>query len=319
MMAQYHALKAQVPDCLLFYRMGDFFELFFDDAKAAAATLDIALTARGMHDGEPVAMCGVPVHAAESYLAKLIKAGHRGRDRRADREPADARKRGGSKTLVSRGIVRVVTAGTLTEEALLDARAANWLVAVAEAGGQLGIAAADVSTGRFEIACVARDQIDAELARPRARPSWWYPRASTGRRAPYVCPRAQFDSARAEQRMKTLFGVATLDGYGQFTRAELAAAGGLLGYLDTRARAPCPSCSRRIAASRQPHADRRGDPREPGTDSGEWRRAARQPARRGRPDGNRCGRADAGRGPVRAAHRPRGDRGTARSRGAVRA
>jgi len=121
MMVQYFALKAEADDCLLFYRMGDFFELFFDDAKAASATLDIALTARGEHMGLPVPMCGVPVHAAEAYLARLIKAGHRVAIAEQTETPAQAKARG-SKSLVSRGIVRVVTAGTLTEEALLEAR-----------------------------------------------------------------------------------------------------------------------------------------------------------------------------------------------------
>jgi len=114
MMAQYLALKAQAPDCLLFYRMGDFFELFFDDAKAASATLDIALTARGEHQGQPVPMCGVPAHSAEGYLARLIKAGHRVAIADQTETPAQAKARG-SKALVGRAIVRVVTAGTLTE------------------------------------------------------------------------------------------------------------------------------------------------------------------------------------------------------------
>src|SRR3954449_999043 len=127
MMAQYLALKREAGDCLLFYRMGDFFELFFDDAKTAAQVLDIALTSRGEHGGAPIPMCGVPVHAAEGYLARLIKAGHRVAIAEQTESPAEAKKRGGSKALVGRAIVRVVTAGTLTEEALLDARAANWL------------------------------------------------------------------------------------------------------------------------------------------------------------------------------------------------
>jgi DNA mismatch repair protein MutS len=240
MMAQYHALKAQVPDCLLFYRMGDFFELFFDDAKAAAATLDIALTARGAQDGQPIPMCGVPVHAAEAYLARLIKAGHRVAIAEQTETPAEAKKRGGSKSLVARGIVRVVTAGTLTEEALLDARAANWLVAVAETGGELAMAAADISTGRFEIGAIARSQLDAELARLSAAeiivPDSFVPMPDGA----YPCPRARFDSAAGEARMKNLFGVATLDGYGAFSRAELSAAAGLLAYLDNAGQGTLP-------------------------------------------------------------------------------
>jgi DNA mismatch repair protein MutS len=138
MMAQYLALKEEAGDCLLFYRMGDFFELFFDDAKAAAQALDIALTARGEHQGQPVPMCGVPVHAAEGYLARLIKAGFRVAIAEQIETPAEAKARG-SKSLVARGIVRVVTAGTLTEEALLEARSANWLVALAPQGDDIGL------------------------------------------------------------------------------------------------------------------------------------------------------------------------------------
>ena len=231
MMAQYLGLKAQCADSLLFYRMGDFFELFFDDAKIAAACLDIALTSRGAHDGAAIPMCGVPVHAAEGYLARLIKAGHRVAIAEQTESPAEARKRG-SKSLVGRAIVRVVTPGTLTEEALLDARAANWLVAIAEAGGAIGLAAADISTGRFEIAPVARAALDAELARLDPAETIAPEDCDFAPADAYVWPRDRFDSLAAERRLKEMFGVATLDGFGGFSRAELAAAGGLLAYLD---------------------------------------------------------------------------------------
>ena len=227
MMAQYFALKAEAPDCLLFYRMGDFFELFFDDAKAAAATLDIALTARGEHLGQPVPMCGVPVHAAEGYLARLIKGGHRVAIAEQIESPAVAKARGG-KSIVARGIVRVVTAGTLTEEALLETKSANWLVAVAKVGGEFGLAATDISTGRFEIGGASAETLDAELARLGAAEII----------SPEVIedaqprPKADFDSVAGERRLKAAFGVSTLDAFGAFTRAELAAAGGLLAYLD---------------------------------------------------------------------------------------
>src|ERR1044072_1329443 len=165
MMAQYLALKAEAEGSLLFCGMGDFFELCFDDARVAAACLDIALTARGEHEGAPIPMCGVPIHAAEAYLARLIKAGHRVAIAEQVESPAAARKRG-AKSVVNRAIVRVVTAGTLTEEALLDSRSANWLVAVARVGERCGLAAADVSTGRFELGSVAPGALDAEPARP---------------------------------------------------------------------------------------------------------------------------------------------------------
>jgi DNA mismatch repair protein MutS len=236
MMAQYLALKAEAEGCLLFYRMGDFFELFFDDAKTAAACLDIALTARGEHEGEPIPMCGVPIHAGEAYLAKLIRAGHRVAIAEQIESPAEAKKRG-SKSVVNRAIVRVVTAGTLTEEALLDARAANWLVAVSKVADRYGIAAADVSTGRFELSSIAPGALDAELARLAA--------AEIISCEPLdglevQLRKAGFDSIGAERKLKERFEVATLDGFGRFDRAGLAAAGGLLTYLEEVAKDSLP-------------------------------------------------------------------------------
>src|SRR5687767_9567062 len=236
MMAQYLALKAEAPDCLLFYRMGDFFELFFDDAKAAAACLDIALTARGEHDGAPVPMCGVPIHAAESYLARLIKGGFRVAIAEQVESPAEARKRG-SKSVVARAIVRVVTAGTLTEEALLDSRTANWLVAVARVGERFGLAAADVSTGRLELGSVAPAALDAELARLGAAE---IVAAEPIANLSVTERKGGFDSLAAERRLKARFEVATLDGFGAFDRAALCAAGGLLSYLDEVAKDSLP-------------------------------------------------------------------------------
>jgi DNA mismatch repair protein MutS len=228
MMAQYFTLKADAPDCLLFYRMGDFFELFFDDAKVASGVLDIALTARGEHLGQPIPMCGVPVHAMEAYLARLIRAGHRVAIAEQTESPAAAKARGG-KSIVSRGIVRVVTAGTLTEETLLEARAANWLVALAQAGEMVGYAAADISTGRFELGECDGAGLDAELARLAASEII----VPEGFDQPgEVRPRADFSVLEGEKRLKSLFGVMTLDGFGGFSKPELAAAGGLLAYLD---------------------------------------------------------------------------------------
>ncbi len=229
MMAQYHRLKAEAGDALLFYRMGDFFELFFDDAKAAAACLDIALTKRGADGGEPVPMCGVPVHAAESYLARLIKGGFRVAIAEQVESPAEARKARGSKALVERAIIRLVTPGTLTEETLLDSGSANWLAAVARAGDEWAIAAADISTGRFELIACGPGELKSQLA--RLAPA----ETIAGERVPGIPTtpgKGGFDSIAGERALKGRFGVATLDGFGAPGRAELAAAGGLLAYLD---------------------------------------------------------------------------------------
>src|SRR5690349_16229301 len=168
MMAQYLAIKAAHDGYLLFYRMGDFYELFFADAAKAAEALDIALTKRGKHQGEDIPMCGVPVHAAESYLEKLIRKGHRVAVCEQVEDPAEAKKRG-SKSVVKREVVRLVTPGTLTEDALLEARASNLLVALGHIGGRgqgdFAIAAADMSTGQFSVAAVKAAEIAAELAR----------------------------------------------------------------------------------------------------------------------------------------------------------
>jgi DNA mismatch repair protein MutS len=229
MMTQYRRLKEEAGDALLFYRMGDFFELFFDDAKAASACLDIALTRRGADAGEPIPMCGVPVHAAESYLARLIRAGHRVAIAEQIESPAEARKARGSKALVDRAIIRLVTPGTLTEETLLESASANWLAAIGRAGDELAIAAADISTGKFELVSCGPGELGAELARL----------APAETIADTVFPgivtsegKGGFDSIAGERALKNRFGLATLDGLGSPTRAELAAAGGLLTYLD---------------------------------------------------------------------------------------
>jgi len=229
MMAQYRRLKEEAADALLFYRMGDFFELFFDDAKVASACLDIALTKRGEDSGEPIPMCGVPAHSADSYLARLIKAGHRVAIAEQIESPAEARKARGSKALVERAIIRLVTPGTLTEETLLESSAANWLAAVGRAGEDWAIAAADISTGRFELIACGAGELASELARLSAAEI-----ISDGP-VPGVCTsggKGGFDSLGGEEGLKSRFGLARLDGIGSPTRAELAAAGGLLAYLD---------------------------------------------------------------------------------------
>jgi len=229
MMAQYRRLKEEAGDALLFYRMGDFFELFFDDAKVASACLDIALTKRGADGGDPIPMCGVPAHSAESYLARLIKGGHRVAIAEQTESPAEARKARGSKALVDRAIIRLVTPGTLTEETLLESASANWLAALARAGDEWAIAAADISTGRFELISCGPGELAAELA--RLSPAETIADSSVpGIRT--TAGKGGFDSLAGERALKNRFGLATLDGFGTPTRAELAAAGGLLAYLD---------------------------------------------------------------------------------------
>src|SRR5689334_4576971 len=164
MMAQYLETKAAHSDYLLFYRMGDFYELFFDDAVRASEALDIALTRRGKHQGQDIAMCGVPVHAAEAYLEKLIRKGFRVAVCEQMEDPAEAKKRG-AKSVVKRDVIRLVTPGTLTEDSLLEARASNTLAALGRAGSSFAIAACDISTGAFTVAAVDEAEIASELAR----------------------------------------------------------------------------------------------------------------------------------------------------------
>jgi DNA mismatch repair protein MutS len=246
MMAQYLALREEAGDALLFYRMGDFFELFFEDARTAAAILDIALTTRGEHGGAPIPMCGVPVHSAESYLARLIKAGCRVAIAEQIETPEEAKARAkreglpSSKVLVGRAIVRLVTAGTLTEEALLEPRRANVLVALAELRGAVGVAAVDVSTGAMVLEECAAEGLGAVLARISPSevvvPEDW----QHGPDEAIHRPRSTFASDAGAERLKAIHGVATLDAFGAFTRAMLSAAGGLVSYLDHVGRGKLP-------------------------------------------------------------------------------
>jgi DNA mismatch repair protein MutS len=236
MIAQYLALKDEAPDCLLFFRMGDFYELFFEDAGAAAATLDIALTKRGEHAGVPIPMCGVPVHSADAYLARLIKGGHRVAIAEQIEDPAEARKRPG-KSIVARAITRIVTPGTLTESNLLEPKRANWLAAIAP-GSSAGLAWCDLSTGAFATRACTPTELAATLARlspaETIAPEGWEGGPHTPR------PPLDFTPARGEARLKSRFGVATLDGFGQFSPCEIAAAGALLAYVEATAKGSVP-------------------------------------------------------------------------------
>jgi DNA mismatch repair protein MutS len=238
MMAQYLEIKGRHPDALLFYRMGDFYEMFFDDAVAASAALDIALTKRGQHLGQDIAMCGVPVHSAEGYLLTLIRKGFRVAIAEQMEDPAEARKRG-YKAVVRRDVVRLVTPGTLTEESLLEARRANYLCAFAEVRDEAALAWADISTGEFRVMPCPRVRLGPELARlgprevlvPDSLDRDLSPVVQDAGAALTPLAKASFDSQGAERRLCALFAVDTLAGFGVFGRAEVAAMGGLVDYL----------------------------------------------------------------------------------------
>ena len=241
-MAQYLAIKAQNEDALLFFRMGDFYELFFEDAVRAAQILDITLTSRGEYDGEPVAMAGVPYHAAEGYLARLIKSGERVAVCEQTESPAEAKKRG-SKAIVNREIVRIVTPGTITEDSLLPARQAQALVAVAfgAGGADAAIAACDVSTGYFEVFEFAPEILAETLGalpikelllteRDAERPLIGL--AQDALKLPLTYrPNSSASAKSGERQLKDTFKIAALDAFGAFSKTELSACALLLDYL----------------------------------------------------------------------------------------
>ncbi len=246
-MEQYIEIKAANPDCLLFYRMGDFYELFFEDAEIAARALGIVLTKRGKHLGRDIPMCGVPVIRADEYLHRLIAQGHRVAVCEQMEDPALARKRG-SKSVVKRDVVRLVTPGTLTEDTLLDARRNNYLLALARArvsstdeASRFALAWIDISTGEFRIAECDRAGLAAELA--RLEPSEiivsdaLYSDTDLApflRSLPAVTPltRDVFDGATAERRLASYFSVATSDAFGALSRLELTAAAACITYVE---------------------------------------------------------------------------------------
>ena len=241
MMRQYLAIKAAHPDHLVFYRMGDFYELFFDDAVKASAALDIALTKRGQHLGEDIKMCGVPVHSHEAYLSRLIRRGFKVAVCEQVEDPAEAKKRG-AKSVVERAVVRVITPGTLTEDALLDARSHNYLAALAEAQGELALGWLDLSTADFAAQPLQPGQVAAALAR-LAPGELLVPDRLLAREPLKAAleewnsvltplPSARFDSDNARKRLQTAFNVAALDSFGSFSRAEIAACGALLDYVE---------------------------------------------------------------------------------------
>src|SRR5579863_3356674 len=248
-MAQWFAAKEAHPDALVFFRVGDFYELFFADAEAAAAALDIALTQRGEHNGTPVPMCGVPQHAAEAYLARLIRRGFRVA---VCEQTEDPKSRTG-KAPIRREVVRVVTPGTVTEEALLEAGRTNLLLALAQAGDDIGAAWLDVSTGLFETASLRLADMPgllgrlepAEIVAPERMPlgDW------ADKRAPEVAPSPPLVARR---RLAETFGVASLDAFGSFTDAEAIAALMAVDYVRATQAGTLPRLAR---PAQQSHAE----------------------------------------------------------------
>jgi DNA mismatch repair protein MutS len=239
MMAQYLELKAQYQDALLFYRMGDFYEMFFDDAVAAAEALDIALTKRGKHEGAEIPMCGVPHHAAEGYFLTLIRKGFRVAVCEQMESPAEAKKRG-YKAVVKRDVVRLVTPGTLTEDSLLDARRHNYLAAFATVRDEAALAWADISTGALHVMPMAAVRLGPELARlapsevlvAEGSEAELGPIAEDMGVAVTSVSRGSFDSVSAEKRVSALFKASSLEAFGTFGRSEAGALGAIVDYLE---------------------------------------------------------------------------------------
>jgi DNA mismatch repair protein MutS len=256
LMAQYWAIKRKYPGCLLFYRMGDFYELFFEDAVRAAAALDIALTKRGKHEGQDIPMAGVPVHSHEGYVARLIRAGFKVAVCEQTEDPAEAKKRG-PKAVVERDVVRVITPGTLTEETLLDARRPNYLAALAEVAGRLAVAWVDISTGELQTQAADSGDLAAILA--RLEPGELLLADGLQEREPFrhaaaewrdrltPLPASRFDEASGRRRLQALFRVEALDGFGAFAPAEVAALGALVDYVELTQKGQLP----RIAPPRR--------------------------------------------------------------------
>ncbi len=239
-MQQYLTLKAAHKDYVLFYRMGDFYELFFDDAVKASQILDIALTKRGKHAGADIPMCGVPVHSSDMYLERLIAYGCKVAICEQMEDPAEAKKRG-YKAIVHRDVVRIVTPGTITEESLLDARQASFLAGLASHQGEVALAWLDITTGEFSVSSLAQSNLNAELARiaPReiliadtlCESAGMQAIVQEWRGKLTVQPQSVFDPRRSERLLKETYAVTSLEAYGQFTAAQLAACGALLDYV----------------------------------------------------------------------------------------
>ena len=261
MMAQYLQIKKEHQDYLLFYRMGDFYELFLDDAVIASKALDIALTKRGKLDSQDIPMCGVPFHAYESYLAKLIRQGYKVAICEQVEDPKEAKKRG-AKSVVKREVIRLVTAGTLTEEPLLDAKKNNFLLTLAKVNDTLGLSWLDISTGDFylqEVALKAKDEgvvlagilsrlnpVETVISDTYLQNPQIFNVLNDYRDQLSVLPQARFNSENAKKRLETVFKVEAVEAFGNFTRAEITAAGVLLDYVENTQKGKIPLISKPV-------------------------------------------------------------------------
>ena len=261
MMAQYLEIKKAHQDYLLFYRMGDFYELFFEDAIIASKALDIALTKRGKHENADVPMCGVPFHAYESYLAKLIRQGYKVAICEQMEDPQEARKRG-SKSVVKRDVIRLVTAGTLTEDHLLDSKKNNFLLGISKVSDILGIAWIDVSTGDFytqDVSLKDKNEAvvlstilarlnpveilisDSFLQNPKI-----FEILKEYREQLSVLPQARFNYENAKKRLQEVYEVHSLEVFGAFSKPEVIASGLLLDYIESTQKGKIPRIEKPI-------------------------------------------------------------------------
>ena len=237
MMAQYLEIKEKHKDYLLFYRMGDFYEMFFDDAVTASKALDIALTKRGHLDGAEVPMCGVPFHAYESYLARLIKQGYKVAICEQTEDPKEAKKRG-AKSVVRREVIRLVTAGTLTEDTLLDSKKNNFMISFCRQGDGLGLSWVDVSTGDFY----------TQYLSLKTKPEEQVVSSVLARLSPVeiLVSDTQLQTPKSKKRLLEVFEVNTLDSFGSFEKAEISAAGILVDYIENTQKGKLPRIEKPI-------------------------------------------------------------------------
>ena len=260
MLRQYVEIKEANPGCLLLFRLGDFYELFFDDALKAAPALDIVLTRRGKKDGQDIPMCGLPYHAADSYIARLIQKGFKVALCEQMESPEEAKKRG-PKSVVKRGVVRILTPGTLTEDTLLESKEHNFLVAIAEQGTNLGVASVDISTGEFTLEQTTKHTLESVLVRlhpkeillPQKLSTKFEDVLSSWKTSLSIQPDSRFSHPNAKQTLLEAFDVSTLEGFGDFSAEEIIAGGAILDYVALTQQGKSPALSKPMRLLEQEH------------------------------------------------------------------